>query len=78
MTTNQLREVHQARPFRPFTIKLADGSRVTIRHPELMMFSPSGRTIVAAVSDDAFKILDLLLVSAIHVGNGHPSKRTKR
>jgi hypothetical protein len=43
---------------------------VHVRHPELLLITPGGRTIVAAASDDTLKIIDLLLVSAIDVGNG--------
>ena len=35
-----------------------------------MMLSPGGRTVVLAVSDEAFEIIDLLLVTSLTTGNG--------
>ena len=78
MTTEQLKQMHTARPFRPFTLRLADGEVVPVPHPEFLFFSPSGRTIVVATPDDAFKIIDLLLVTSIDVGTNGKSKRKAR
>lgn len=77
MTVEQLRKAHETRPFRPFTLKLADGSRFHVRHPECLSYSPTGRTVVAVdPEDETFEIIDLLLVASIRVGNGHrPRKR---
>ena len=74
MTIQQLREVHQARPFRPVMIELADGTRVNVPHPGFVAYHPTGRTITVVVSEEAHKIIDVMLVTAIHVGDGeHPS-----
>ncbi len=70
MRLEELRQVHQARPFCPFTLQLADGDRVGVPHPEFLMFSRSGRTLFVATEDDSFKVIDLLLVVAVDVGNG--------
>jgi len=79
MTVEQLREVLAARPFRPFTLELADGNKVRVKSSEFVMPSKSGRTIAVAISEDAFRIIDLLLVVSIHVGNGHsPRSRYRR
>ncbi|RJP32083.1 MAG: hypothetical protein C4547_14555 [Phycisphaerales bacterium] len=79
MTNEQLREVLGARPFRPFTMQLADGSKVHVPHSEFMLPHPKGgRTVAVAMSGDAFKIVDLLLVTAIEVGNGRPARRGKK
>jgi hypothetical protein len=78
VTTSQLRAVQQAMPFRPFTLELADGSRVDVPHPELLLITPGGRTVVVATGDDAVKIIDLLLVSAIDVRNGARKRPRKR
>src|SRR5437762_40567 len=45
MTIEQLRQMHSARPFRPFEIHLADSRMLTVDHPELLSQSQSGRTI---------------------------------
>lgn len=78
MTVQQLRTVQGASPFRPYTLQLADGSEVHVRHPELVAIAPSGRTLAVAASEDAFKIIDLLLVTAIDVDGGPPQRRRRK
>jgi hypothetical protein len=73
MTVEQLRRTHRAQPFEPFTLCLADGRQLPVNHPEFLALSPTGRTISVAQSDGAFNIVDLLLVTSIHVGNGQKS-----
>ena len=54
MTIEQLREVCQAKPFKPFTIQLADGDRLRVPHPEFLWFHPrGGRTVFVAGPPDA-------------------------
>jgi hypothetical protein len=67
MTIEQLRVVHQAQPFVPFTIHLADGRAVHVPHREFLSHSPSGRTIIVNHADDTFSIIDLLLVTELEV-----------
>ena len=78
MTANQLRAVQNARPFKPFTLSLADGERVKVSHPELLLITPGGRTVVVATGDDSVRIIDLLLVTEIRVGNGTGKRPKKR
>jgi hypothetical protein len=67
MTIEQMRRVHQATPFRPFTIYLADGRSHTVPHREFLSFSQSGRTVIVSTPDDSFDIIDLLLVTDLKV-----------
>ena len=50
MTADQLREVHQTRPFATFSLQLAGGNEVQIPHPEFMMFMRDRRSIMVAMS----------------------------
>ena len=72
MTIEQLRNVHEARPFRPFVLHLADGRSLRVPHSEFLSHSPTGRTIIVYHEDENFSILDLLLVTEIEV-QGEPS-----
>lgn len=74
MTIEQVKQLYNAAPFRPFIIHLADGRRIPVKHREFMAASPSGRTIVVYEQDDSFNIIDLLLVTSLEVKNGKPSK----
>ena len=78
MTVEQLRSVHGATPFRPFTIHLADGRQLPVPHREFLSHSPSGRTIIVYHQDENFSIVDLLLVTELEVHNGAPSRPGKR
>lgn len=75
MTIEQLRTVYQAEPFQPFTLHLADGRSVPVRHREFMARSPAGRTVIVYQPDESHEIIDLLLVTSIAVLNGE-RKRT--
>ncbi len=79
MTVEQLKRVIETRPFQRFTLQLADGTRVRVPHPDYILPHPTtGRTVAIADRDGTFRIIDLLLVAAVHVGNGRhdtPSKR---
>ena len=70
MTVEQLRTVYQARPFRPFTLHLADGDKLHVPHADFLSHSPNGRTLIVYGEDDSFSIVDLLLVTWIEVHNG--------
>jgi hypothetical protein len=75
MTIEQLKEIHGSRPFKPFTIHLADGRSFRVEHPEFLSRSPSGRTIVVQQPEDKLSILDLLLVTELEV---HPPQAASR
>jgi hypothetical protein len=78
MTTDQLRNLWHAQPFRPFVIHLADGRNVKVVHPEFLTRSPSGRTIIVYQPDESFNIIDLLLVADLELAsNGHGKRRRR-
>jgi hypothetical protein len=67
MTFQQLDNVHKARPFRAFTLHMADGRSFHVPHPEFLSRSPSGRTIIVYGNDESFSVLDLLLLTELEV-----------
>jgi hypothetical protein len=75
MTAEQLRTAHQTRPFRPFTIHMADGTSVDVPHPELLWQTQGGRTIFVNTGGEHVSIIDLLLVTKLTFGNGRPRRR---
>ena len=75
MTSAMLRELHEKRPFVPFTITMADGRKLNVIHNEFMAFFPSGRAVMLTHSDDRFTLIDLLMVTAVDVD---PKFRTRR
>ena len=63
MTIEQLRNVSNAQPFRPFVIHLADGRAIPVNHREFIMAVPSGRTVFVAQPDETVNLIDLLLLA---------------
>ena len=76
MTVEQLKNIHGAKPFRPFTVHMDDGRSFRIDHPEFLSHSPSGRTIIVYQSDDSFVILDMPGVSKLEVHAPKPSRES--
>jgi hypothetical protein len=73
MTTEQIRKFHQAKPFKPFSIYLADGREVKVNHPELLALG--GRTIAVFDETDAAEVIDLPLVTSLKTTKAGSSKR---
>ncbi|HEY2414482.1 MAG TPA: hypothetical protein VGI40_19710 [Pirellulaceae bacterium] len=72
MTIEQLRNIHQARPFRLFVIHMADGRSLFVPHSEFLSHSASGRTVIVHQEEERFSIVDLLLVNEVEVGGPVP------
>jgi hypothetical protein len=67
MTIERIRKVYSAEPFQPFTLHLADGRSLSIPHREFLALGPSGRTVLVFTPDGDFHIVDLPLVTDLHV-----------
>jgi hypothetical protein len=79
MTLERMQQLYRAKPFQPFTLHLADGGQVTVKSPEFMSFSPSGRMINVNEPDDSVRFIDLLLVTEAHVHpNGSAASRRRK
>jgi hypothetical protein len=79
VTIASLRDVHRARPFRPFILRLADGRSIRVDHPELMAFLGAGRTIAVSYPEsDHFELIDLLLVNSVEVGRPRRGDQGRR
>ncbi len=57
--------MHQARPFQPFEIHLADGCSLPVEHPEFLAITPPGRTIGVGLEDGTIEIVNLLVVTSL-------------
>lgn len=77
MTIEQIRRAQAARPFKPFTIHMADGREFHVGHPELLALIPGmERTVILGFpEEEAFEVIDLLLVSSLTIGNGRGRRR---
>lgn len=75
MTSDQVRTLHQAKPFAAFTLHLADGEKIPVKSPEFMWITPGGRTVFVSQGDEKVSIIDLLLVTQLTLGNGRTLRR---
>ena len=65
MTKEAINEAVKATPFRPFTVKMADGSSYPVPSSDHASLSPSGRTLIIYYDDDRMKILDVMMITEI-------------
>ena len=79
MTIEQLRKIHESRPFRPFAIHLADGRKIRVPHPEFLWTPPRNqRTFVVSDVRGLVEVIDLLLVTSLKETNGRVPRRRSR
>ncbi|MDX1969903.1 MAG: hypothetical protein SFV23_22205 [Planctomycetaceae bacterium] len=74
MTHERLTQAHNARPFQPFRIHLADGRTLEVPHPECLAYAPQGRTFIVVKADESFEIIDLLLVTSLEMRAASPPR----
>jgi len=67
VTGKHLRELHEAQPFVPFQILLANGDVVSVPHPDTLFISETGRIVTVFRGEESYRFIDLLLVIALEV-----------
>jgi hypothetical protein len=78
MTTDALRKIHTARPFVPFFLRLGDGQKLPVKHPEMLAYAPKSRLATVYLNNGSFEIVDLLLVTGLEVGSTNGRKHSRR
>jgi hypothetical protein len=78
MTIEKLRDFYDAKPFQPFTIHMADGRRIEVRHRDFIAAAPSGRAVTVYQPDDSPNVIDLLLVTDLEVEPLNGRKKPRR
>jgi hypothetical protein len=80
MDLNSIRNALHEEPFKPFELCLADGRRVSVKHPEFVAMNR--RIVIVTDEDSNTKILEPLLIVSLEPvagkrkgGNGSPKKR---
>ena len=76
MNMTELRKAVHARPFKPFTIYMADGRKLGVSHPDFIAMSSTGRTAtVYAEGEMGADQIDMLLVTRISFRSHLPRPR---
>ena len=63
MDLNGVREALHQQPFRPFTIRLADGRQLSVEHPDFVAVGE--RRIVVIAKDDSWSVVEPFLVVSL-------------
>jgi hypothetical protein len=63
MDTNVIREALHNQPFKPFTLRLADGREIPIRHPDFV--AVSRRQVIVIHPDESSSNLEPLLIVSL-------------
>src|SRR4029077_1141511 len=64
MEINAIREALHRQPFRPFSLRLADGRELFVPHPDFVALSPR-RVVVINHDDESTAILEPLLIVSV-------------
>lgn len=81
MNAEDIRRLHSAMPFKPFSLVLAEGRSFRVPHPDFLSIAPKGTALALWAEDGHIGgYLDSALVAEIRMdGNGSKSaKRRKR
>lgn len=65
MNIDKIRILSHAEPFQPFTVRLSDGQRLVIEHPEFLAISPTRDTLLVFKPDGNFSIVQADQITAL-------------
>lgn len=65
MTIEAIKEVRDTAPFKPFTIRTADGQGFEVPHHDSLLMAEGGKTLIVVTPDQRFHILATELVASI-------------
>jgi hypothetical protein len=69
MQINAIREALHMQPFRPFTLRLADGRDLPVPHPDFVAILGRTAVIASPQLDDSYSIVEPLLIVSIEYVN---------
>ena len=78
MKIDEIRNLRDAVQFQPFSVHLAVGRAIPVRHRDFLMTSPSGRTVIVYQPDDSFDIVDVMLITSLRVKSTNGRSKRKR
>ncbi len=76
MDLQGIREALRRQPFEPFSICLADGRSLPVPHPEMVAIGK--RRIIVVKPDDAWSVIEPLLIVSLDYDGKHRSRTNRR
>ena len=67
MTSERLRKLVTAQPFRPFRVCMSNGPSYDVKHPEFVAVSPRDDIAILFHDEGDYSVLDLLLMTELKV-----------
>lgn len=67
MTTEAIKTAVENRPFRPFTVRLANGAQIQIPTADRIALHPEGKTFIVFEAGGGYRIVDIPLVTDMAV-----------
>ena len=67
MTTEAIKTAIQTRPFRAFTVRLANGLQIPVASHEHIALHPDGKTFIIFEPTGGYRIVDIPLVTDMSV-----------
>ena len=74
MAPDRIRELIHAVPFQPFVVELGSGKCVPVKHPDYVLLSPAGRTLVVHDDEEHMEIIDVFLITSVTVERADATK----
>lgn len=65
MMLQTIKKAAERRPFRPFSLRLADGSQVQIPRENYAAVHPAGKTMIVFEDDGGYRILDIARITEL-------------
>jgi len=65
VTTKALQNVVAKRPFRPFTLRLANGQRIRVNDQDHVAVHPEAKALIIFERDGGFHIIDIPLIAQL-------------
>ena len=70
MDIGGIREALHKQPFEPFTVRLADGRGLPVRHPDFVAIGP--RRVVIVAEDNSWTVVEPIMVVSLDYAGPEP------
>jgi hypothetical protein len=78
MNVKSIKEFCEEKPFRPFTVHLADGRSIPVEHPEMVLYPPSGQEVMIYQPDNSFDFIDVFQITSLRQKRKPAGKSQKK
>ena len=65
VTTKTIQTAVTQRPFRPFTLRLANGQRIRVNDPDRAAVHPEGKSLFLFERGGGYRIVDIFLIAEL-------------